>query len=121
MSLRSMLLLTLIPVLAASCGGPKEPAEVVEAMFRAAQEGDHETMLGYMSPEVQAEMNLEALEGIEIISYAIDAAEISDDGNRADVEFTVTLRNITTGEIEVEDDEMELLRTASGDWYIVDM
>ncbi|OPL18392.1 MAG: hypothetical protein AVO35_05995 [Candidatus Aegiribacteria sp. MLS_C] len=78
-------------------------------------------MLGYTSPEVQAEVNLGALEGMEIISYSVDAVEVSGDGNRADVEFTITLRNIATGQTEVEDDEMELLRTASGEWYIVDM
>jgi len=35
-----LMLLTLIPVLTTSCGGPKEPEDVVEAMFRAAQEDD---------------------------------------------------------------------------------
>jgi hypothetical protein len=115
----SVLLLTLWVL---SCGsGPQGPGEVAEAMLRAAQEKEFDRMLSYMSPEVQREMNLAALQGIEIISYSVDRIQYSDDSTSADVEYTITIRELGSGDTEVEDDEFELLRAADGQWVITDM
>lgn len=123
MHIRDLLLpVAIIAMITASCGeGPQGPVEVVEAMFTAAQDGDYDTMMEYMSPEVQNEINVAALSGMEIVSWSVDEVEMSPDSTRVDVEFTITIRNISTGETEVEDDEIELMKTASGEWYIVDM
>ena len=105
-----------------SCGGGAEgPGEVVEAMFEAARAGDYDEMLGYMSPEVQREMNVAALRGIEIISYTIDTITFSEDSTMAEIEYTITVRELVSGDTEVEDDEFELLKAADGSWVIVDM
>ncbi len=109
-------------IMVLSCGaGPQGPGEVAEAMFKAAQDGNYDEMLSYLSPEVQREMNIAALRGMEIISYSIDSIEYSEDSTSAEIEYTITIRETASGDTEVEDDEFELLKTAAGEWVIVDM
>lgn len=105
-----------------SCGGgAKGPGDVVAAMFEAARAGNYDEMLGYMSPEVQREMNVAALRGIEIVSYTIDTISYSEDSTMADIEYTLTVRELGSGDTEVEDNEFELLKDVDGNWVIVDM
>ena len=104
-----------------SCGGPKGPAQVAEAMLRAAQERDYDEMLSYMSPEVQREMNMAALAGMEIVSFSIDEVEYSFDSTMVDLEYTITVKRLHDGETDVEEDEFELMKDAEGRWVIVDM
>jgi hypothetical protein len=123
MSRRTAAIMALVfTIMVLSCGGgPQGPGEIAEAMFKAAQEGNYDEMLSYLSPEVQREMNIASLRGMEIISYSIDTIEYSEDSTSAEVEYTITFREIASGDTEVEDDEFELLKTASGEWVIVDM
>lgn len=100
---------------ALSCGsGPDGPREVAECMFEAAQAGDYERMKSFMSPEMQGKINEGTLAVIEIISFSIDEVEFSEDSTEAELEFTITLKNIFTGETETEEDDLDMMRTSEG-------
>jgi hypothetical protein len=113
------LLFMLLPV---SCGGgPAGPGEVAEAMFRAAQERDYDRMFEYLAPEARDEVNVASLQGMEIVSYSIDEVEYSDDSTSAEVEFTIVVRSIRSGETDEDREDMDLVRNEDGEWMIVDM
>jgi len=109
--------------LSISCGteAPAGPEEIARRMFEAAQSHNYDKMYTCMSPEMQNEINEAALAGIEIVSFTIDQIEYSPDSTEAELEYSVTLKHIATGETEVESDDMDLIRTSAGDWLIVDM
>ncbi|MCK5117093.1 MAG: hypothetical protein KAR44_10865 [Candidatus Aegiribacteria sp.] len=109
--------------LAISCGAtvPAGPEDIAERMFEAAQARDYDKMYTCMSPEMQGEINEAALAGIEIISFTIDEIEYSDDSTEVELEYTITLKEIQSGETEVTTDDMDMIMTSEGDWIITDM
>ena len=90
-------------------------------MLEAAQARDYDKMYTFMSPEMQGEINEAALAWIEIVSFTIDEIEYSADSTEVEVEYTITLKELDSGDTEVESDDMDLIRTSAGDWLIVDM
>ncbi|MCK4806256.1 MAG: nuclear transport factor 2 family protein [Candidatus Aegiribacteria sp.] len=108
---------------AVSCGGkaPAGPKEIAERMFEAAQARDYDKMYTFMSPEMQDEINEAVLARIEIISFTIDEIEYSDDSTEVEVEYTLTLKELGSGDTEVMEEDMDMIRTSEGEWVIVDM
>ncbi len=106
-----------------SCGteAPADPAEIAERMFEAAQVRDYDKMYTFMSPETQDEINEAALAGIEIVSFTIGDIEYSDDSTEVELDYTITIKNITNGDTEVMEDDMDMIMTSEGDWIITDM
>lgn len=109
--------------LAISCGAEiaAGPEEIAERMFEAAQAGDYDRMKSYMSSEMQMEINEAVLAGIEIISFTIDEIEYSDDSTEVELEYTLTLKELDSGDTEVVEDDMEMIRTSEREWVIVEM
>ncbi len=110
-------------VLILSCGAevPPGPETIAVRMFEAAQARDYDKMYTFMSPEMQDEINEAALAGIEILSFTIGNIEYSHDSTEVELDYTITIKNITNGDTEVESDDMEMIRTSGGDWIIIEM
>lgn len=110
-------------VLVISCGeeAPAGPAEIAERMFEAVQARDYDKMYSYMSQEMQTEFNEAMLEGIEIVSFSIDEIDYSRDSTEAEVEYTITIREIDSGETDTDDDDMDMELNSNGEWIITDM
>ena len=120
----SIPLVTLVIIaLSISCGAeePSGPQDTAKRMLEAVQNRDYDKMNTFMSPEMQNEINEAALAGIEIVSFTIGEIEYSDDSTEVELDYTITIKNIRTGDTEVESDDMDLIRTSGGDWIIVDM
>lgn len=109
--------------LAVSCGAgaPADPETIAVRMFEAAQARDYDKMYTFMSPEMQGEINEAALAGIEIVSFTIGDIEYSDDSTEVELDYTITIKEIQSGETDVETDDMDMIRTSEGDWIITDM
>ena len=109
--------------LSISCGAevPAGPEDIAERMFEAAQARDYDKMYTFMSPEMQDEINEAALAGIEIVSFTIDEIEYSHDSTEVELEYTITMKEIQSGETDVTVDDMDMIRTSEGDWIITDM
>ena len=112
-----------VSVLAISCGAeaPADPAEIAERMFEAVQARDYDRMFGYMSTELQTEFNEAMLDGIEIVSFSIDAIDYSRDSTEVEVEYTITIREIDSGKTDTDDDDMDMELNSNGEWKITDM
>ncbi len=109
--------------LAISCGAevPAGPEDIAERMFEAAQARDYDKMYSFMSPQMQDEINEAALVGIEIVSFTIGEIEYSDDSTEVELEYTITVKEIMSGETDVTNDDMDMIMTSGGDWIIIDM
>jgi hypothetical protein len=106
---------------ALSCGAPAGPEETALQMFEAAQDRDYDRMMSFLSPEMQGEINEAALIGVEIISYSVGEIEYSDDSTEVELDYTVVMKHIATGESRTEDDDMDMIRTSEGNWVITHM
>jgi len=107
---------------AVSCGStPAGPEEVAQSMFEAAQAHQFDKMKSFLSPDMQGEINEAALAGIELVSFSIDKIDYSTDSTSVEMEYTITTKNIRSGETEVENDDMDLELNANGEWIIVDL
>ena len=106
-----------------SCGAeePSGPQDIAERMFEAVQARDYDKMYTFMSPEMQNEINEAALAGIEIVSFTIDEIEYSGDSTEVELEYTITVKEIQSGETDVTTDDMDMIMTNEGDWIIIDM
>ncbi|MCD4700731.1 MAG: hypothetical protein K8S24_02635 [Candidatus Aegiribacteria sp.] len=109
--------------LAISCGAevPADPAEIAEGMFEAAQARDYDKMRSYMSAEMQAEFNDALLNRIEIVSFSIDEIDYSNDSTEVEIDYTITIREIDSGETDTDDDDMDMELNSNGEWKITDM
>ncbi len=109
--------------LAISCGAevPAGPEDIAKRMFEAAQARDYDRMYTFMSPEMQDEINEAALAGMEIVSFTIGEIEYSDDSTEVELEYTITVKEIMSGETDVTNDDMDMIMTSEGDWIIIDM
>ena len=109
--------------LSISCGAeaPAGPEDIAQRMFEAAQARDYEKMYTCMSPHMQDEINEAALAGIEIVSITIGEIEYSDDSTEVELEYTITVKEIMSGETDVTNDDMDMIMTSEGDWIIIDM
>ena len=106
-----------------SCGAevPAGPEEIAERMLEAAQAGEYDRMRSYMSTEMHAQFNDAMLGEIEIVSFSIDEIDYSQDSTEAEIEYTITVREIASGETDTDDDDMDLELNSNGEWIIVDM
>ena len=117
------LILFAVFTLAISCGAeaPVDPEQIAERMFEAAQARDYDKMRSYMSTEMHAEFNDAMLDRIEIVSFSVDKIDYDIDSTEVEVEYTITFRELESGDTEVMEDDMELIRTIDGDWIITEM
>ena len=90
-------------------------------MLEAAQAGEYDRMRSYMSTEMHAQFNDAMLDEIEIVSFSIDEIDYSRDSTEAEIEYTITVREINSGETDTDDDDMDLELDSNGEWIIVDM
>ncbi|RKZ09665.1 hypothetical protein DRQ25_05620 [Candidatus Fermentibacteria bacterium] len=106
-----------------SCGAevPAGPEEIAERMFEAAQARDYDKMYTFMAPEMQDEISEAALAEIEIVSYSIGEIEYSEDSTEVELEYSITIKEIMSGETDTDDDDMDLELDSNGEWIIVDM
>ncbi len=109
--------------LAISCGAevPAGPEDIAQRMFEAAQAREYDKMYTCMSPQMQDEINEAALAGMEIVSFTIGEIEYSDDSTEVELEYTITTKEIMSGETDVTNDDMDMIMTSEGDWIIIDM
>ncbi len=110
-------------VLILSCGAevPPGPEIIAERMLEAAQAGEYDRMRSYMSTEMHAQFNDAMLDEIEIVSFSIDEIDYSRDSTEAEIEYTITVREIASGETDTDDDDMDLELNSNGEWIIIDM
>jgi len=118
---RVMAVLPLVLLLACGVEEAKGPGNVAAAMFEALQEGDIQEMQSYLSPEMQREMDPEMLENLEVISFSLGEPEYNPDSTEAEIDYTVTLKELVSGDVETEEDDMDLILDSSGAWVIVDI
>lgn len=112
----------IIIVAAASCGStPAGPVEIAERMLEAAQARDYDLMRSYLSPEAQGEINVAALAGIEIVSFSIDEVDYSNDSTEVEIDYTITIKEIMSGETDTDDEDMDLELNSDGEWIIVNI
>jgi len=117
----AVLMIILTGVLSCGTSAPAGPEEIAQSILEAAQSGEFDKMMSYMSVELQREFDEAMLSRIEIVSFSIDEIDYDSDSTEAEIEYTITIKEITSGELDTDDQDMELELNSDGVWIVVDI